>query len=368
MKPTRLHSLDALRAIAMLGVIAYHVVHLSVEWRPEPHPVAEYFLWASHAWRMPVFFLVSGFFAAMLRERRGLREAWANRRRRLFYPLAAAFLTVWPLSAITVRAYAFLREGEISSLLSAAAIIGPLNHLLRRPSYFHLWFLVYLSLTIIIYFGLAARRKSSEPPKDGKPGPWLALIVVQALALSLMITPLEIDPPTRRLLAPGTFIYLGTFFAAGILLWRRYRAGNALPRDWRWPAALTLLSGALLYASPGFSLPPVPLAQDSFLRFALVPAFVLFANGGVYLALALANRFLARDFRVVRFLIEASFFTYLIHYPLLYLLGAALGTYRWTAGAEIATLGLLTYALCFLIFHYVVRGTALDRFLRGGGK
>lgn len=56
------------------------------------------FLWAVHGFRMPVFFLMSGFFTAMLWRRRGLKALLSHRLRRVALPLAVGLLTLVPLT------------------------------------------------------------------------------------------------------------------------------------------------------------------------------------------------------------------------------------------------------------------------------
>ena len=52
---------------------------------------------AIHGFRMPLFFLMSGFFTAMLWRQRGLSSLVHHRAQRLLLPLALATLIVTPL-------------------------------------------------------------------------------------------------------------------------------------------------------------------------------------------------------------------------------------------------------------------------------
>lgn len=51
---------------------------------------------AIHGWRMPLFFLVSGFFTAMLWKKRGIQSLLAHRFKRIFLPMVLALLTIVP--------------------------------------------------------------------------------------------------------------------------------------------------------------------------------------------------------------------------------------------------------------------------------
>ena len=102
----RRHDLDALRAFAMLLGIVLHgalafipgawvVSDASVEGDGTPFALL---VAAIHGFRMPVFFLMSGFFTAMLWRQRGLRALVGQRAQRLLLPLAVAMVTVIPLT------------------------------------------------------------------------------------------------------------------------------------------------------------------------------------------------------------------------------------------------------------------------------
>ena len=104
----RRHDLDALRAFAMLlGILlhgalafipgAWAVTDASVEGDGTPFALLTA---AIHGFRMPVFFLMSGFFTAMLLRRRGLRSLLRHRAQRILLPLVIAMFAVIPLTWI----------------------------------------------------------------------------------------------------------------------------------------------------------------------------------------------------------------------------------------------------------------------------
>ena len=100
----RRHDLDALRGFAMLLGIG---LHASLAFIPSFWPVQDEtsgiggpfdeLLHAVHGFRMPLFFMLSGFFTTMLWRRRGLRSLLGHRIRRIALPLAIGVLTVVPL-------------------------------------------------------------------------------------------------------------------------------------------------------------------------------------------------------------------------------------------------------------------------------
>ena len=99
---SRRHDLDALRAFAMLLGIALHAA-LSFTGGPwmvqdsRTSGVFQVLVSAVHGFRMPLFFVLSGFFTAMLWRRRGLRAVIAHRFKRVFLPLLLGTVTIVPV-------------------------------------------------------------------------------------------------------------------------------------------------------------------------------------------------------------------------------------------------------------------------------
>jgi peptidoglycan/LPS O-acetylase OafA/YrhL len=100
-KIERRHDLDALRAIAMLLGIVLHaaLAFAPIPWTVNDSQQSEFFgvLFAAiHGFRMPLFFLVSGFFTAMLWRKRGLGGLIKQRLKRIVLPLVIGCLTIVP--------------------------------------------------------------------------------------------------------------------------------------------------------------------------------------------------------------------------------------------------------------------------------
>ena len=106
----RLHDLDALRGFAMLLGIALHAslsffpgFWVAVDDRASSDGWFDEFFHAVHGFRMPLFFLLSGFFTAMLWRRRGLRRLVEQRALRVALPFAIFVLPIGLVMAATVE-------------------------------------------------------------------------------------------------------------------------------------------------------------------------------------------------------------------------------------------------------------------------
>ena len=102
-KPPRRHDLDALRGFAMiLGVGLHALLSFIPGFWPAQDETASFegpydeILHAIHGFRMPLFFLLSGFFTAMLWRKRGLRSLLWHRFRRIALPLALGMAIIVP--------------------------------------------------------------------------------------------------------------------------------------------------------------------------------------------------------------------------------------------------------------------------------
>jgi peptidoglycan/LPS O-acetylase OafA/YrhL len=95
----RRNDMDALRAIAMLLGIGFHIglAYTGTGWLITDKNDNQFFSWlcnASHGFRMPLFFVISGFFTAMLWKKRGLKRLLGHRFKRILLPCVAAVFTI----------------------------------------------------------------------------------------------------------------------------------------------------------------------------------------------------------------------------------------------------------------------------------
>lgn len=163
---SRLHGLDLLRAVMMLlgivlhGAQMYMTMELGFDYYIDPvlSPLMDGILIVINTFRMPLFFLLSGFFTAMLFSRRQLGGMIDNRLRRIALPMLV-FLP--PLSLVLsiqwIVGTNLLEVGELSldtSLLKYPYLLWNNTH--------HLWFLYYL-LIILSGISLAAVACSRLP-------------------------------------------------------------------------------------------------------------------------------------------------------------------------------------------------------------
>ena len=136
----RFHSLDFLRALALLMGVLLHVLMLFLEPQDGSEPrlgASVIFIWI-HTWRMPLFMLLAGFFTAFSLAKREFGNYALNRLIRLGVPI----LILWSVIPII--------DEEATELFKMPELISWLfydgSFTLRLD---HLWFLYYL----LIFYG-----------------------------------------------------------------------------------------------------------------------------------------------------------------------------------------------------------------------
>ena len=109
MDDRRYHGLDALRGgMMMLGIVLHGALlyltapppGMPMLTDPDQSVVFDHVFGFIHAFRMPTFFVVAGFFTALLVGRRGTRATLRDRARRILAPLAAGFVTLLPVTGL----------------------------------------------------------------------------------------------------------------------------------------------------------------------------------------------------------------------------------------------------------------------------
>ncbi|MFT3711852.1 MAG: acyltransferase family protein [Archangium sp.] len=339
--PQRYAGLDAIRAGAMLLGLAYHATY---SWLPRVGPW--YFVadqspvdalvsvtGALHSFRMQLFFALSGFFSHLVFERRGERAYFIDRSRRLLVPLVVAL-------PIAMLLYWQLRVWSHSlGLMSSDFKPGTDFHALPL----HLWFLIYLwSFCALALLAPKTTAFASLLTRALKFPPLIFLVLSALTGLGLWLHP-ENRPDGAFWPQPFELFHYGLFFAFGWTLWT-VRLDAATPlRRWAWPFLL-LGIGTMIFVYRG-SVQWEPLGHA--LGGPIAWSITLGALG---LALSSSTR---EENPALRFIVESSYWVYLIHYPVVLALQVVFAQQSLPGALEysLATLGTLLVAwVTFVVF------------------
>lgn len=382
----RLAGMDALRGGAMLlGVF----IHAAISYMPSnlaslywgireerTSAIVDAVFWWIHTCRLPLFFVIAGFFAVMVRDGKGPAGFLAHRCKRLLVPYLAGLATILPLAYVYAWACGVV-AGQVNDPDITSFEIAPRTwNDLCGPM--HLWFLQDLMILSTIFIGAAWLRRPSgfgvphpETWGEGEPsGFWsggISFIAPLALALP---TALILWFDARPLVAhPNTFmpigirlLYYGYFFAVGAGLYR-YRRG--LTETFAWPLTHLILAvpaGVLvLTLIPGHLHGSLDAAESLLLALSagLLAWFSIFGLMG------LALRCFPGKHPLANYLADASYWVYLIHLPIVCLLQLDLAGLDLPPEIKCALVVGITVGLGLATYQTMVRYTFLGNWLHG---
>lgn len=360
----RLHHLDALRALAMFLILPVHAIALLGLQRGSQTDVEKSLAWLIHAFRLPLFFLVAGFFAALLLRTRGTSAVLRNRLVRIGIPLAVVVLCAGPLLVFLLNQVA---AGDYRPGLSGVAVLTQL-----RPSYG--WFLWYLLLLYAIALSVRtvlarfpsftesiARRGRRLVAHWAAP---LALALPCAACLYLQSTWTAETPSDGFTPEPTLLGYYALFFACGWLLFAADGLREAIelrPSRYAVFAALTLPPALVLYLKQDSAL----VAGSETLHLLALLLLAAATWSLVFGLLGLSRRLASGASARSRYWADASYWVYLSHFPVMAAIAIALLDVAMPGPLRAILLIVGTLALIYPAYGAFVRHGAIGRVLHG---
>lgn len=162
----RLHSFDAMRAIAMfLGVI----LHASIAYKLQPEfgwPVDhnhqsgfyDFIYFVLHLFRMELFFVIAGFFTRFLIKKIGIKRFAIHRFKRILLPFIIFTILLVPFSVVPFRYFSYCQEVgsfEIDFNIIYQMILQSYQ---RWNGLLHLWFLYDLIFFYTLTIGIISMK------------------------------------------------------------------------------------------------------------------------------------------------------------------------------------------------------------------
>lgn len=353
----RYHAFDALRgAMMLLGVVLHSATMYStvdgVWWMKDPQTGqwADALIVLIHSFRLPAFFVMAGFFACLLRDKRGWQAMIENRMARLGLPFLIAMITIYPvLKMVSVLAHFDARGPEPLRAAWDWLARGRFNETLEPG---HMWFLETLLWTILA--ALAASRWL-----DRLQGGWFqrllmrrggwALMALFSLPTLLLTEAGILDTPKG--FSPHWHVVASyfVFFAFGWGLWLNRESLHSLRRGGApemLAATVMLLPvvGALMaqLAERGTRL-WLPYAATALLS-SLMAWLMIYGLLGLFL------RHFGGGGRIARYLSDSAYWVYLMH-PVA-LVAAQYPMRAWDAPAGVKFLAGILWAVPVLYLSY----------------
>ena len=384
----RFHAMDSLRAFAMLLGIFLHAAmsfsrypHESWPIRDsQTHWIADLLILFIHTFRMPLFFLIAGFFAHLLYHRMGFAGFVRHRGMRIVLPFAVSFVIIVPvLDGLWIYGSLVVGAADarspiwpaITRHIMAGTFLAHLNTA-------HLWFLYYLIFlyAMAMVFATLAKQfvrtemqdRTDRSVRSIMRSGWKPMILAVPTGLILygtghltFETPVSLIPDGRQLVA------YGIFFGFGWLLHRQPELLRECQRH-HWIYML----GALVIAFPAYLVLgqltlhlPIGSPLSGLLRcsavmmHALVTWLIIFGMTGFSLV------FLNGPNKKIRYVSDSSYWLYLAHAPLIVYLQILLANSQLHGFLKYFLIVSISFVALFASYHLFVRFTVIGGILNG---
>ena len=381
----RYYGLDALRGTMMMLGIVLHAAMLYIAEPPPHHPFPtdrnssfafDAILFFIHSFRMPTFFLLAGFFTALLVEKRGVAGTYGNRAKRILAPLAAGVVTILPLTAMFMVDYmlsirfgtrALLPDAEAWKVLRGEMVARGIG--IDKPTFGHLWFLYFLCFYYLL-IPLCGQLVRYSRRFEGGIGRWLTspfLLLPLALYTATTLWPfrgalLLTDYAAIKPHLPS-LVYFATFFVLGYLVHYYLDFLPALARGVTFWALLALV--ALPLAGLFTRLDIGARGTSTALHLGAVLSNALCTWALVFLFIGSALRFFDRASPWILYVSQSAYWVFLVHLPLVFLAGWLLLPFDLPAAFKFLLVCAFTSLIAFVTFHYWVQRTWISDFLHG---
>ena len=350
---------------------------------PDPNttPLAGLLVVSIHVFRMPVFFAMAGFFGAMLLARRGFATFASHRFNRIAVPLAIGWFVLFPMLAWAIS---FAWANSASDSVGTAFEKMSWNANFADAGPMHLWFLVdllwfYAAAVLLRGVGsllspLGTFVRSAVNALAIRHLRWFRLPTLTAVAFLLMLPMAKPGIDTTESWRPEWHIMAlyGFYFAIG---WLAHAVPGVVASLERW-CWLRLAAGvlALLFATAAtiacyvVMFDPARGAESPAYAAVFLLAQFLQAAAACLLLLGLAGaseRVFRRANPAVRYLVDASYWIYLLHLPLTIFIPAIFLRWEFPGLPKMLAMMVLVTIQLLVTYHLLVRGTAIGATLNG---
>ncbi|MBI4876519.1 MAG: acyltransferase family protein [Acidobacteria bacterium] len=361
----------------MLGVLIHTAcgyTHIPDTWwytEQTGHWFFDFTILFLHIFRLPVFFVMSGFFAALLFQRRGWRWFLENRAKRLLLPLLLGMLTLYPMMN-ALQGYTRVWSKPDPLQRSIQFLLS--GRYWRWVHPMHLWFLCVLIIIIIVFLAFlppwqglpgAARKRVNDSFRWSLSSSWAPYLwALPTLATLLTMSVGLLDTPHTFLPAPRIVLAYLVFFGFG---WGIYENVDLLDRfkNRAWTnLGLASALGMLNFLLAMKQLQVMPARHwigfyGTAITGALVVWLMLFGCAGLFL------RYLDGGSFSMRYLSDSAYWVYLFHAPVVLWLQILVAGLAVSPLIKAALVLAGSIPILFASYHFLVRPTLIGVLLNG---
>ena len=411
MDQQRYHALDFVRAAAMLLGLSLHV---NIFFMSENHrfwssgeyhgdPINEGISFFIFQFRMPLFFILAGFFAALVIERKGLRHLVADRLKRILIPFLAGIMIMAPMLNL-----AWCINTSYENVLEDVSFVGRVQTVVLWGLFsdrdlpftlplLHLWFLYFLLIFYVVHFvvrgllgglGRFLERCSVVPMRACLTRPWCVFL------LALTFTPLRytLNHPGIGLnqldVEINVVAIYGAYYLFGVLLYAQREHLAALAKNgWIYlfialpifttiagPTGRMINSASVVtditnWKASGFSVWTEGFVYGGWFKVVICYLKDLACFSLCFAFIGLAHRYINRENRYTRYLADSSYWAYWVHVFIMFPVACRL---QELEGVSSLLKAYFAFSFCTVVVYFlyqrVVRYTVLGDFFMGRRK
>lgn len=380
---SRVHYMDNLRAFAMLLGIFFHAAlayspSLKEIWltaSPQNSVIVDFVAFFSHSFRMPLFFLIAGFFTALLIQKRGIAAMIKNRLLRITLPFAI-FLPLLILAFVLLIGWATENVQAKSPMLGLIAMMAQYPDAPPPPlTTMHLWFLYQLTFfciataIVVKFIKFDWMSRIINMPK-------LFLLLGPLLLVPALITQhAPIPAPEQFMPQLWSFGFFGLFFMFGYGLFSHQFFLDKL-RPYVWLMLATSIVAYILF----FELFPRHTTMQEIMAVMATPPSIDLKQAGLATLQAYISVFMSLALLIVgrslfnnqndsmKLIADSSYWIYIIHLPVLWLIQFYLLDKEWPLLVEFLLSSFGTLLIGLISYLILVQRTPIGWLLNGKKK
>lgn len=405
----RHHDLDALRAFAMLlGIVLHGLLSFMPNsgWPSQDIHQSEVYgmgFAAIHGFRMPLFFLVSGFFTTMMWRRRSFDGLFRHRTQRIIVPMIVFGMFLIPTLLVVgglseAKKAQMYRDGTLvtqksteSGDVSSTPGIPPLGLILEQlppwamwtivilcmvPIFHHMWFLYYLIWLVLGFMGvawIAQKLKLKAVPAWFVASPYrlLWLLPITFVPQAFMTMSFGADTAIGLVPWPPKMLYYAIFFGFGAMCFGHEEFEEKVGKWW----PMSLMWAALAFAAAyywftvrgdayaaGFAENQSQIVRSHVLCSAFTVLYTWLTTFGL---IGFFRAFCSGENPRIRYIADASYWLYLMHLPIIMGLQAWVSGWHYPSAVKFIGMCVITTAILLVLYEIMVRYTWIGTMLNG---
>jgi fucose 4-O-acetylase-like acetyltransferase len=369
---TRLHYLDWLRVLAIVGVFIFHSVRPFdfLDWavnNPELSVSATIFVVFLYPWGMPLFFMISGAGAFFALKRRSYTQYIVERVKRLLIPYIIGSILLTPIQGYFEVIHKNLYSGTFFEFIVDGTVLQYFLVRFRDVGWgprlfgawgFHLWFLGFLFLYSLMALPLFRWLKGENGSRFTD---ILMKLVSKRMSVLMFVLPLALVQILLNPLFPGQndwadFFYQFFFFVYGYVLFSDERFLESIQKDWLILICLSIVSSILILSTvvSGFtdSISVPQTLTDLIIRWGVYSINSWF---WIISLIVFGIRYLDYQNNLLNYSNQAVMSIYFIHHPVI--IGLGFYVVQWDVSIVIKIFGVIlgSFVITLGVYELIIK-------------